>query len=80
MTVQINRSGSNVSCRLQPYANAVDEVLDGYKQLALERVRAGWRPLLLSLMFAPLPAEPQSRQLQMFDEVDRVYRTFLPRF
>jgi hypothetical protein len=62
------------------YASVIDVVLDGYERLALERVRAGWRPLLLSMLFGPLPGRPQGQLIQMFDDVDRVYRTFLPRF
>lgn len=55
------------------------DVLAGYKQLVVDRVREGWHPYLATLMYAPLRGKPQAVIAQMHDEAERVYRIFLPR-
>src|SRR5215203_4296059 len=80
MTIHIKGAVQMSAVDFYRYADVRDVVLGGYEHLALERVRAGWRPFLLSMLFAPLPGKSQRQLLDMYDEADRVYRTFLPRF
>ncbi len=57
----------------------INNSLDGYVQLAAQRVADGWHPQLATLMFARLSKKHQPLLEQMFDEAERVYRTFVTR-
>jgi hypothetical protein len=50
------------------------KVIEGYYEMILQRTSAGWAPFLLTFMYKPLTG-----QLQMVDEIDRVYSTFVTR-
>jgi hypothetical protein len=68
----------NALASINTREQAINIIL-GYQQMIQERVVSGWRPFLMTFMFKPLPGEGRSRAQQMFDEVDRVYSTFVTR-
>ena len=57
----------------------VNDVVAGYGQLVIERVREGWRPYLATLMFEPLPGKPATVVEQMKAATQLVYKKFLTR-
>jgi hypothetical protein len=57
----------------------IQNTLAGYAQFAAQRVADGWQPQLATLMFSHLPGKPNAVLAQMFDEAERVYRTFVTR-
>jgi hypothetical protein len=57
----------------------IDDVMAGYKKLAAERVAAGWRPSIVSMMFRRLSPMHGPVLAQMFREAELVYRTFVTR-
>jgi hypothetical protein len=58
---------------------AVYDVLAGYRQLVVDRVREGWHPYLATLMFAQLPGKPAAVIAQMMAEAEFAYKKFLTR-
>ena len=58
---------------------AVSDVIAGYSQLVVDRVREGWHPYLATLMFAPLPGKPAAVMEQMKAGTELVYKKFLTR-
>lgn len=58
---------------------AVDDVIAGYKQFVVDRVREGWHPHLATLMFAPLFGKPAAVIAQMMAEAEFAYKKFLTR-
>jgi hypothetical protein len=58
---------------------AIQNTMAGYAQLAASRVSDGWHPQIATMMFSHLPGKPNAVLAQMFDEAERVYRTFVTR-
>lgn len=58
---------------------AVSDVIAGYSQLVVDRVREGWHPYLATLMFAPLSGKPAAVMEQMKAGTELVYKKFLTR-
>jgi hypothetical protein len=58
---------------------ARQEALPGYVQLVDSRIGDGWSPYLATMMFERLPGDRATLLRTMFDEAERVYRTFVTR-
>jgi hypothetical protein len=54
-------------------------LVDGYADLIQSRIDEGWSAWFLTFMFDQLLGSVQIHQLQMINEVQRVYSTFLTR-
>lgn len=57
----------------------IKDVMTGYKQLAAERVAAGWQPSIVSMMFRRLSPMHGPVLAQMFREAELAYGTFVTR-
>ncbi len=55
------------------------DLIDGYTQIVMDRLRKGWDPHLLSFMFNQLRVSPQSVARQMERELERIYALLLTR-
>jgi hypothetical protein len=53
---------------------SISDVINGYHKMTQEWIDDGWDPFLLTFMFAPLTVKSR-----MWDEIDRVYATFVTR-
>jgi hypothetical protein len=58
---------------------AIRDVITGYSTLVSQRVADGWRPYLVTMMFAKVSGTKTTMLARMMDEAVRVYSTFLPR-
>jgi hypothetical protein len=58
---------------------AMNDTLNGYAQLAAQRVANGWNAYLVTLMFSNISDEHRPALRRMFDETERVYSTFVTR-
>lgn len=56
-----------------------NQLIAGYSELIQERIDHGFDGSFLSFMFKPLAGSPKARLIQMNDEVQRVYSTFVTR-
>jgi hypothetical protein len=56
-----------------------EQLIAGYSKLIQERIDHGFDGYFLSFMFKPLAGPPKTRLIQMNDEVQRVYSTFVTR-
>ena len=56
-----------------------EQLIAGYSNLIEDRIDHGFDGYFLSFMFKPLPGSPKTRLIQMNDEVQRVYSTFVTR-
>jgi hypothetical protein len=56
-----------------------NQLIAGYSKLIQEHIDQGFNGYFLSFMYRPLAGSPKSRLIQMNDEVQRVYSTFVTR-
>jgi len=56
-----------------------EQLIAGYSELIQEHIDHGFDGFFLSFMFKPLPGSPKTWLIQMNDEVQRVYSTFVTR-
>src|SRR5262245_18376971 len=57
----------------------LDDVLAGYVELALQRVEAGWRLYLVTMMFDRISGRSDYVLAQMRDDAEHFYRRFVTR-
>jgi hypothetical protein len=56
-----------------------EQLIAAYSKMIQERIDHGFDGYFLSFMFKPLMGSPKTRLIQMNDEVQRVYSTFVTR-
>jgi hypothetical protein len=79
-TSSANRRNSIQSDYWSPIGSrAKADLVDGYTQLVIDRVRSGWSCNLVTFMFSQLPGPRPAVIDRMKDEVHRIYSTLLTR-